>query len=62
MCFIVLGTFVLVQRQKFDENDYDSDYSDKEEEQPQIVVVRSGDLSAEEAERERIRIETGEYS
>lgn len=52
--------FVLVQRQKFDENDYDSDYSDKEEEQPQIVVVRSGDLSAEEAERERIRIETGE--
>lgn len=48
------------QRQKFDENDYDSDYSDKEEEQPQIVVVRSGDLSAEEAERERIRIETGE--
>uniref|UniRef100_A0A8C5UQN9 KIAA1143 n=1 Tax=Microcebus murinus TaxID=30608 RepID=A0A8C5UQN9_MICMU len=28
--------------------DEDGDYSDKEDEQPQVVVVRKGDLSAEE--------------
>lgn len=41
-------------------NDDDSDYSDGDEEQPQIVVVKSGDLTAAEAETERLRIEAGE--
>lgn len=41
---------------EFDDNE---DVSDNDEEQPQIVVVRTGDLTAEEVERERQLIETG---
>lgn len=50
-----------LQRQKFDfdQDSNDSNFSDKDEEQPQIVVVRAGDLTAEEAEQEKLRIETG---
>lgn len=40
-------------------NDSDSD-SDYDEEAPQIVVVKKGDLTAEEAEAEQKRIEKGE--
>lgn len=46
------------QRQKLN-NDSDSD-SDYDEEAPQIVVVKKGDLTAEEAEAEQKRIEKGE--
>lgn len=48
------------QRAKF-ENAFDdnSDYSDNDEEQPQVVVVKSGDLTADEAELERQRLELG---
>lgn len=62
--FFFLGLYGnVLQRQKFDfdQDSNDSDYSDKDEEQPQIVVVRTGDLTAEEAEREKQRIETGKY-
>lgn len=45
------------QRQKLE---YDSDSgSDPEEEAPQVVVIKKGDLTAEEAEQERKRIEKG---
>lgn len=33
--------------------------SDNEEEKPQVVVIKSGDLTAEEAEREKNRIDIG---
>lgn len=40
--------------------DSDSDRSDYEEEAPQIVVLKKGDLTAEQAETEQKRIEKGE--
>lgn len=50
---------ILIQRQRLSE-DYDSD-SDRDEEAPQVVVLKEGDLSAEEAESERIRLEKGKF-
>lgn len=38
--------------------DFD-DSSDSDDEQPQIVVTRSGDLTAEQVEAEKKRIESG---
>lgn len=41
--------------------DYGSDSgSDNDEEAPQIVVVKTGDLTAEEAEAEKKRIDKGQ--
>lgn len=52
--------FRFIQKQKLEQQQFDdSDVSDKEDEQPQVVVLKSGDLTAEEAEKEKIRIETG---
>ncbi|XP_049696510.2 uncharacterized protein KIAA1143 homolog [Helicoverpa armigera] len=44
---------------KFDElmNAEDDFVDDEDSEQPQVVVLKDGDLTAEEAEAERIRIE-----
>lgn len=47
----------MVQRQKIDEGL--SGGSDSEEEAPQVVVLKTGDLTAEEAEIEQKRIEKG---
>lgn len=52
LCFTV--TF---QRQKLNQEFDDS--SDSDDEQPQIVVTKSGDLSAEQVEAEKRRIESG---
>lgn len=48
------------QRAKYDSGE-DSDYSDKDEELPQVVVVSNGDLTADEAEREKQRLDRGMY-
>jgi hypothetical protein len=32
---------------------------EKDEEKPQVIVLKSGDLTADEAERERLRLEKG---
>lgn len=48
----------IFQRQKFD-NDSESDRSDCEEEAPQVVVLKKGDLTAEEAKHEQKKIEQG---
>lgn len=47
-----------MQRQKLNQEFDDS--SDSDEEQPQIVVTKTGDLSAEQVEAEKRRIEIGE--
>lgn len=36
--------------------------SDRDEEAPQVVVLRKGDLTAEEAQLEQKRIETGKQN
>lgn len=51
--FVVL----FLQRQKLNQEFDDS--SDSNDEQPQIVIVKSGDLSAEQVEAEKRRIESG---
>lgn len=51
--------FWFEQRAKYDSGDYDSDLSDKDEELPQVVVVNTGDLTADEAEREKQRLDLG---
>lgn len=51
--FVVL----FLQRQKLNQEFDDS--SDSDDEQPQIVIVKSGDLSAEQVEAEKRRIESG---
>lgn len=48
------------QRQRLDA-DSDSDRSDYEDDAPQVVVIRKGDLTAEQAEAEQKRIEKGMY-
>lgn len=53
LCFVVL----LLQRQKLNQEFDDS--SDSDDELPQIVVTRTGDLSAEQVEAEKRRIESG---
>lgn len=45
------------QRQRLD-SDSGSE-SDRDDEAPQVVVLKKGDLTAEEAEQEQKRIETG---
>lgn len=54
----MVGIVFFLQRQKLEFGN-DEDVSDNDEEQPQIVVVRRGDLSAEEVEREKQLIESG---
>nr|XP_014103052.1 uncharacterized protein KIAA1143 homolog [Bactrocera oleae]XP_036220594.1 uncharacterized protein KIAA1143 homolog [Bactrocera oleae]XP_036220595.1 uncharacterized protein KIAA1143 homolog [Bactrocera oleae] len=49
------GPTVETKRQKVDFDDHSSD-SDREEEKPQIVVLQSGDLTAEEVQKEEARI------
>lgn len=53
LCFVVL----LLQRQKLNQEFDDS--SDSDDEQPQICVTKTGDLTAEEVEAEKRRIESG---
>lgn len=47
------------KRQKFENSD--DSHSDNDEEKPLVVVVKSGDLTAEEAEAEQNRLEEGMY-
>ncbi|XP_039962984.1 uncharacterized protein KIAA1143 homolog [Bactrocera tryoni] len=49
------GPTVETKRQKVDFDEHSSD-SDREEEKPQIVVLQSGDLTAEEVQKEEARI------
>lgn len=49
--------FYILQRQKLNQEFDDS--SDSDDEQPQIVVTKTGDLSAEQVEAEKRRIESG---
>ncbi|XP_011195608.2 uncharacterized protein KIAA1143 homolog [Zeugodacus cucurbitae] len=49
------GPTVETKRQKLDFDGNSSD-SDREEEKPQIVVLKSGDLTAEEVQKEEARI------
>lgn len=44
------------QRQKFE---YGSETDSEPDEQPQVVVLKKGDLTAEEADQEKKRIEKG---
>ncbi|XP_067643054.1 uncharacterized protein KIAA1143 homolog [Eurosta solidaginis] len=56
------GPTVETKRQKLDYNDSGSDSEERperEEEKPQVVVLRSGDLTAEEALKEEQRIAKG---
>lgn len=46
-----------MQRQKLNQEFDDS--SDSDDEQPQICVTKTGDLTAEEVEAEKQRIESG---
>lgn len=39
--------------------EYDSESDSEPEEQPQVVVLKKGDLTAEEADKEKKRIEKG---
>lgn len=48
-----------VQREDLDLASED-DLRDTEEEQPQVVVLRPGDLTAQEAQSEQLRLERGE--
>lgn len=51
--------FYILQRQKLNQEFDDSSDSSSDEEQPQIVIVKAGDLSAEQVEVEKRRIESG---
>jgi len=44
-----------------DQEDYDSEEDSREDEQPQVVVLRPGDLSAEEAKTEKLLASKGRY-
>lgn len=60
LCYYFYFSFLYKKRQKFeDSEEVDDQYSDNEEEQPQVVVIKTGDLTADEAEREQLRIEKG---
>ncbi|XP_033161745.1 uncharacterized protein KIAA1143 isoform X1 [Drosophila mauritiana] len=51
------GPTVETKRQRLDpqdQEDYDSEEDSREDEQPQVVVLRPGDLSAEEAKTEKL--------
>lgn len=48
----------MLQRQDLGPVD-EENLQDTEEEQPQVVVLQPGDLSAEEAAREKTRLEKG---
>ncbi|XP_075862971.1 uncharacterized protein KIAA1143 homolog isoform X2 [Microcebus murinus] len=48
LCLLTQHPFYSPERIQPQLPDEDGDYSDKEDEQPQVVVVRKGDLSAEE--------------
>lgn len=49
-----------MQRRRLEEGfDSDDDGPEVDEEQPQVVVLGSGDLTAAEAEEEKMRIERG---
>ncbi|XP_063698059.1 uncharacterized protein KIAA1143 homolog [Culicoides brevitarsis] len=55
------GPDINTKRQKVqDYDDSDEDFSDKEEESPQVVVLKEGDLTAEQADVEKKRIELEE--
>lgn len=56
-CEVIRFVVLFLQRQKL--NQHFDDSSDSEDEQPQIVIVKSGDLSAEQVEAEKRRIESG---
>lgn len=49
---------MIFQRQRFDDDD-DSDDYEEHDDAPQIVVLKKGDLTAEEAEAEKQRLEKG---
>lgn len=58
-CLIFNTLCICFQRQRL-ENGFDSDSDpDLDEEAPQVVVLKTGDLTAEEAEETRLRIEKG---
>ncbi|XP_043647593.1 uncharacterized protein KIAA1143 homolog [Drosophila teissieri] len=51
------GPTVETKRQRLDpqdQEDYDSEEDSREDEQPQVVVLKPGDLSAEEAKTEKL--------
>lgn len=53
------GPSVDTKRQKL-EDEYQSGDDDYDEEAPQVVVLKEGDLTAEQAEAEKQRLEKGE--
>lgn len=54
------GPDIDTKRQKLSE-EFDSDNSDLDEESPQVVVLKEGDLTAEQADIEKKRIEIGNF-
>lgn len=54
------GPDIDTKRQKLSE-EFDSDNSDLDEESPQVVVLKEGDLTAEQADIEKKRIEIGKF-
>lgn len=56
---LFLLTIFWIQREDLDLATED-DLRDTEEEQPQVVVLRPGDLTADEAASEQLRLERGE--
>lgn len=59
--FVLFTIFCVVQREDLDLATED-DLRDTEEEQPQVVVLRPGDLTAQEAASEQLRLERGKSS
>lgn len=54
------GPDINTKRQKLQVNSDDDDFSDDlDEESPQVVVLKEGDLTAEQADVEKKRIEIG---
>lgn len=54
--------FLKKQRQKLDIDSDSGSGSDRDEEAPQVVVLKKGDLTAEEAQQEQKRIEIGKIN